>query len=623
VRVRGVLLALALCLSSTGGLRAHVGPMEAPRPLLVQVRLCTVLPFDEYEGLFRGPTGEFLFKEMHADESWGTSKPLDVDAVLHPGPEVPPFLRTGVSSRKSSCLDPSEEGGRYPFCKGLILFEHLQCHGVHPFRVQMEIWEDDSDSETMAAVRKLLEQGASFALGTQDEIAATIVSTLAGWTGIDTWLAGLDAAVREEIASVIGEDATAIAGAAVGVALSRTRDQAYGEVDERLRKLSEPARGKLDELAAGIGLSDLTLEQLAGAKQAALDWLLDSLIDVVIGAGPDLVGRIDDPVFFAYGPTSLVETSGWASELVNTDTVDVGERLGTAVELRLDWFRSVDQGECELAGEATPPDEAAPTMSEVKAGSRLSYPDVVSVGEITFGSVVDPDGEPVPGVAIESGSQISVTDDAGRFYVLPVSPEADPPPVGPLRSAGADDVLEPVTPEGAPGPGVSRGRRPRIDSGPRFVWWSDFRIEGPGLTCSPVAETKVLLGGREARVLACDGLGGWTVQVPGGLAPGPVEIVASVDGHEAAPVTAESIALEMSLAPRTVRRGQRGVATLRVHGTREPVPLRVENRAPDRVILVGGDVQTVETSGGAENLVRLRYEGRRVGEFALNVRVAR
>jgi len=621
--VRAILLVLALCLSSAGGLRAHVGPVESQRPLLVKVRLCTVFPFDEYEGLFRGPTGEFWFKGMHADESWETSKPRDADAVLHPGPEVPPFLRIGVNSRKSSCLDPSEEGSRYPFCKGLILFEHLQCHGVHPFRVQMEIWEDDSDSETMAAVRKLLEQGAGFALGTQDEIAATLVSTLTGWTGIDEWLESLDAAVREEIVSVIGEDATAIAGAAVGVALSRTRDQAYGEVDERLRKLSEPARGKLDELAAGIGLSDLTLKQLAGAKQAALDWILDSLIDVVIGAGPDFVGRIDEPLFFGRGPASLVKTSGSASELVNTKQSDVHGRVGTAVELRLDWLRSVDQGECEVGGEATAPAEAAAAVHEVAAGSRLSYPDVVSVGEITFGSVVDPDGEPVSGVAIESGTQISVTDDAGRFYVLPASPGEDPPPVGPLRSTEADAILESVTPEAAPGPGVSGGRWPRIDSGPRFVWWSDFRIEGPGLTCSPVAETKVSIGGREARVLACDGLGGWTVQVPGGLAPGPVEIVASVDGQESAPVTAESIALEMSLAPRTVRRGQRGVATLRVHGTREPVPLRVENRAPERVILVGGDVQTVETSGGAENLVRLRYEGRKVGEFVLNVRVAR
>jgi len=621
VRVRGVLLAVALCLSSAGGLRAHVGPVESERPLLVRVRLCAVLAFDAYEGLFRGPTGEFLFEAMRADESRGFG--AHPEMVLHPGSEVPTFLRQGVGKDEFVCLDPSEKGDRHPFCDGPVLFEHLQCHGVRPFHVRMEIWEDDSDSETMAAMRELLKQGAGFALGTQDEIAATILGSIADWTGIDDWLESLDGAVRDEIASVIGEDATAIAGAAFDIALSRARDRAYGEADERLRKLSAPARGKLDELASDLGLSDLTIEQLASAKQAALDWLLDGLIDVVIGAGPDSVGKIDKPVLFVDGSASRVETSGTDVEYVNTKRADSGKDRGAAVELRLDWFRIVDQGECEVAGEATAPEEAAAAVHQVPTGSRLSYPDVVSVDEITFGSVVGPDGEPVPGVAIESGSQVSVTDDAGRFYVLPASPGEDPPPVGPLRSAAADDALEPVAPEAAPGPGVPASRWPRIDSGPRFVWWSDFRVEGPGLTCSPVAETEVLIGGREARVLTCDGLGGWTVQVPSGLPPGPVEIVASVDGRESAPMTAESIALEMSLAPRTVRRGQRGVATLRVQGTREPVPLRVENRAPERVTLVGGDLQIVETSGGAENLVRLHYEGRKVGEFALNVRVAR
>ena len=76
------------------------------------------------------------------------------------------------------------------------------------------------------------------------------------------------------------------------------------------------------------------------------------------------------------------------------------------------------------------------------------------------------------------------------------------------------------------------------------------------------------------------------------------------------------VRLEVSADKPQLAPKEKGLLTVRAHGTLTRVELEARNLTPEIVRLRDGVVQRVTTKGGVENTATLRLEGRARGEYS-------
>ena len=89
-------------------------------------------------------------------------------------------------------------------------------------------------------------------------------------------------------------------------------------------------------------------------------------------------------------------------------------------------------------------------------------------------------------------------------------------------------------------------------------------------------------------------------------------------GYEASDqVLSTVVATQSSLDQNALLRGQSTTLRIAIEGAGEPLAIKLVNHTPNVVRLEGGDEQTVETSGGAENALELEVDSTGAGNFSI------
>jgi hypothetical protein len=103
-------------------------------------------------------------------------------------------------------------------------------------------------------------------------------------------------------------------------------------------------------------------------------------------------------------------------------------------------------------------------------------------------------------------------------------------------------------------------------------------------------------------------------------APGVAQVSIEGDSRPAqASLTFVSLAFEPPRPPLTA--GKKGWLTVRAQGSSQPLRVMVENTSFDVLQFEKGDRQWVNTSGGAQNVARIRVQAIRSGDFSFRARV--
>ncbi|MCL6481426.1 MAG: IPT/TIG domain-containing protein [Firmicutes bacterium] len=259
-------------------------------------------------------------------------------------------------------------------------------------------------------------------------------------------------------------------------------------------------------------------------------------------------------------------------------------------------------------------------VAQPSSAAAILLPPRLAVGQPATLAVLDGEGKLLAGAEVEfptpgdeSGRSVRVTTDAtGRARFT--APAQTGVLIARLSGSGlrASGLVLEAPPPTSPDP-VVQAVAPLLTLGDRFT------VIGSGFSAD--ADTnRVTLGGQPALVLAASPLALVVLPHPHtGL--GPVELTVEVGGRRSAPVGVTLVALEIASGKTNLQRGERGVVEVRVHGTGQPVELEARNLTPDTIVLTGGDLQRLRTSGGENNRARIALSGRSGGEFALSVRL--
>lgn len=298
---------------------SHPLPIEHDGVVELEAGFDSFQVLDSYDGFLRGSTGEFMFIVPSLYEEGHKEASGELDKLVE-----------NVSGGFIYCLEPpmreqDADGG----CILQTVFNHRQCHPPRTLHVQLRVWEDDGDSETMAAIRALLKQSARVATGAADEIAASLTDQILEISGlrevVDEWLKGLE----EEIRDQLGDDVGAIVNLIVSLAIDRALEGGYDAADEVLVELSEPVRGEVDGLGQKLGLTDQARQRLLEGGHSILDWALDGVIDILIGAGNDPVGSYEGPLLEDWHPEARQARYGGN---LHTGNFDLSEATGAALK---------------------------------------------------------------------------------------------------------------------------------------------------------------------------------------------------------------------------------------------------------------------------------------------------
>lgn len=267
----------------------------------------------------------------------------------------------------------------------------------------------------------------------------------------------------------------------------------------------------------------------------------------------------------------------------------------------------------ETPGERAPGEQGART---VPGGSRVVLTGTVVAGEPASGTAVTPDGVRLTGVVVDVGGEEHTTDDEGRVTFTPPS-DAD---TVVARFPDAEGT-EPTRTQVVPRPeDLDPSAPPDVAESPRYVVPGDRVVLTGGPFDGEAGGTTVTAGEDELPVLASS-----PTEVVTGTDPssslGETEVVVRTETGDSAPVTITFLRLGLEASSRHLIRGQKATARLWVEGTKDELCIRVTNETPEIISFKQGQELWVETRGGNDNSVKLRFTGVSPGDFALGAEV--
>lgn len=262
------------------------------------------------------------------------------------------------------------------------------------------------------------------------------------------------------------------------------------------------------------------------------------------------------------------------------------------------------------AGPDTANDDSASDVMTIVLPPRLA------AGENATLAVLGADGKLQPGVTVVLSSETEATaqvktDSTGRaLFAVPVDARA-------VLARFADTVLG----ESEVALVVPPVAKPlQIVSLPPWVAvHSGFVIHGFGFMADAGAN-KIFFGGQQGLVLASSSLS--LVVASGPRAElGPVTMVLQTkDAATSALLELEGV--EMASDSASLAPGKDSVLKFRVTGTDEPRAVNVRNLSPEVIHLQHGDLQHLQSSGGAQNIISIAVRGLRDGDFSVDVSLA-
>jgi hypothetical protein len=234
----------------------------------------------------------------------------------------------------------------------------------------------------------------------------------------------------------------------------------------------------------------------------------------------------------------------------------------------------------------------------------------VIAGKPAMLAVLGVDGRLAPGITVEVGGQRVTTDDTGRAFFT--APSAGTVLLAKASGTSAASLIDPAPAEGAKravsvAPVVSM-REPFPVCGFDFsadVQASHVRINGePALVMAASPECLAVLPG---------------VKSTAGPARITIASAASSGGRWSANTTL--VTLDSELPQQKMTPGQKTTLKVCVRGSDQRLRIVLENQVPGVLRFPRGEVQEVDTSGGAENIAQLQVQTIRSGDFSFDARL--
>lgn len=247
----------------------------------------------------------------------------------------------------------------------------------------------------------------------------------------------------------------------------------------------------------------------------------------------------------------------------------------------------------------------APTAAraQVSAVTIVLPPRLLANAPATL-AVLGTDGHLVPGQTVEIGGGKSVTTDAtGRASFTA--------PANGAFIATAAGVSAAALVDGEAAHGTALTVAPDVSQHDHFsICGGGFRGDTGGNT--------VKINGDPAFVLAASPV--CLVILPAARTPaGPAKI--EIDSLLRATLSTTLVSLDFLPSKPALLPGAKGWLTVRAGGTRDALPIIVENHSPDVIQFLRGDTQQLHTSGGAQNEARLEVKAIRSGDFSFRARI--
>lgn len=262
----------------------------------------------------------------------------------------------------------------------------------------------------------------------------------------------------------------------------------------------------------------------------------------------------------------------------------------------------------EPASAAQAPSEAPPKPS---AARTIILPRKLVAGQRATLAVLDIQGRLTPSAVVEfsAGTRV-VTNSTGRAaFTVPAKSR-----VLFAHLEGRPDSVSSLImqPSPSPEPGL------RVSSYPAVVALADrFEVSGTGFSGDSDANG-AKAGGKVALILAASPLAVVVLPAPG-LPQGPSEFSVESHGHTAGPFPISFVSLEVGAAKHSLAANERGVLTVRVHGSSGRLLIEARNLSPEILSLGGGNIQRTVSSGGPENVARFELRGLHGGDFTISV----
>ncbi len=278
-----------------------------------------------------------------------------------------------------------------------------------------------------------------------------------------------------------------------------------------------------------------------------------------------------------------------------------------------------------LAAQAAPAPQgaapAAPTgaaayLPAAAPGDTIVLPPTLIAGEQATLAVLDGSGALVASAPVQVAGREFLTDSTGR--VLFAAP--DNPGVLTARLRGADEPFSANVIAGGAQPAAGAGAITPPLRFPGVIARDDrFEIDGTGFR-GDAERDRVLIAGQPALVLAASPVA--LVLLPNPHTPaGPAQLHIDAAGQTFVGSPIVVVSLDVSGPSEALATGRHTAFVLRVMGTSAPLVVEVRNAAPGVIRLAEGDLQRVETSGGASNVATIVFTALKAGDYSLTARV--
>jgi hypothetical protein len=247
-------------------------------------------------------------------------------------------------------------------------------------------------------------------------------------------------------------------------------------------------------------------------------------------------------------------------------------------------------------------------------------PQVIAREQATL-AVIDGTGRLLPGVVVElSGEQKITTDATGRAVFIAPSTSGRLVARIPGTEISASSVAV-GNERSAPSTGSAEGNPVvKITWYPHVMAVHDrFAIAGKGFR-SAAGLNQVFLADRQCLVIAASSVS--LVVLPGPHIPvGTTILSVNVDGRETVSVPVTAVMLDVNGPLEAPNAGAPGKLIIRVHGTTEPVPVEVRNASTQIIQLLHGNIQSLVTSGGEENIAPVEVKFLAPGDYTITARL--
>jgi hypothetical protein len=259
---------------------------------------------------------------------------------------------------------------------------------------------------------------------------------------------------------------------------------------------------------------------------------------------------------------------------------------------------------------AMAPVRVLPAQSPLSAqeAATIVLPPRLMAGHPATLAVVDGDGRLAPGAKVELGEGETVTTDrTGRaLFQVPAAGAY-------LRAEGSGAAAVALI-----DPAVAESEPNRISLPPTVSLHDRFWICGAGLRGN-AEEDSVKLNGEAALVLASSPV--CLAVLPGpGAQPGLTTVLVEAPGVQWS-ATTTLVALEFVAPHPALNPGQQGDLVIRARGSSEKLGIVAQNRTPEILRFVRGDLQELVTRGGPENSAIVRVQAISSGDFSLSARL--